>query len=126
MPLDRSRYPADWNAISKRIRDEAGNRCEWCGVANGAVGQRDRFGTFHEMGPMEAETAVCVDGERVTRIVLTVAHVENPDPMDCRPENLAALCQACHNKLDRPMRQKHAAETRRRKRIASGQAVMPL
>jgi hypothetical protein len=49
------------------------------------------------------------------KIVLTVAH--HPDPMNCAEENLHALCQKCHNRLDAPMRAKNAARTRRKKRI---------
>ena len=33
MPVDRLRYPADWEAISRRIRERAGGRCEWCHAA---------------------------------------------------------------------------------------------
>lgn len=36
---------------------------------------------------------------RIIRIVLTVAHI-NHDPTDNCPENLKALCQRCHNRLD--------------------------
>jgi hypothetical protein len=35
-PENRSRYPADWPQISAAIRDRAGDRCEACGVENGA------------------------------------------------------------------------------------------
>lgn len=96
MPYDRSKYPSDWPEISRRIRFErAGNRCEWCGAVNG------------EPHP--------VTGGRVT---LTTAHIHNPDPADVRDENLAALCNSCHNRHDAPMRARHAAETRRRKKEA--------
>ncbi len=37
MPMDRRKYPTDWEAISARIRHErAGDRCEACGVPNHA------------------------------------------------------------------------------------------
>jgi hypothetical protein len=33
LPENRAKYPADWKAISRRIRFErAGNRCEVCGA----------------------------------------------------------------------------------------------
>jgi hypothetical protein len=51
------------------------------------------------------------------KIILTVAHHPDPDPMNCAEENLHALCQKCHNRLDAPMRAKNAAKTRRKKRI---------
>lgn len=49
-------------------------------------------------------------------IVLTIAHIHDPDPANCTPENLQALCQRCHNTLDALMRSKNAWITRRAKR----------
>ena len=98
MPFERSRYPENWKQISLRIREREGWRCKWCGAVNGKP--------HPDTGSI---------------VVLTVAHLENPDPMDVRDENLAALCQACHNRLDAPMRAQHAAETRRQKKVDAGQ-----
>lgn len=84
MPIqakNKSLYPKDWPAISQRIRFErAGNRCEWCQAEN------------KQPHP--------VTGGMVT---LTVAHL-NHNPSDCRDENLAALCNQCHNAYDRQYR----------------------
>ncbi len=80
-PIDATRYPPDWKAISQRIRERDGNRCKTCGVENGALVERA--------------------GGKVTKVVLTVAHLYNSDPMDVRDENLAALCQMHHLALDR-------------------------
>ena len=44
------------------------------------------------------------------------------DPMDCSEDNLRALCQRCHLRYDARQHAANAARTRRRKRIASGQA----
>lgn len=102
MPHDRSKYPANWSEISKRIRFErAGSRCEWCGAAN------------HQPHP--------VTGGLVT---LTVAHWPDADPMNVAEDNLHALCNSCHNRVDAPMRVRHAAETRRRKKQERGQLVL--
>ena len=86
MPMNRSLYPPDWPQISRAIRERAGDKCEWCGRPN-----------------------------RVTGVVLTVAHL-NHTPADCRAENLAALCQACHLRYDHAMHMQHARETRMRRR----------
>ena len=86
--MKRHLYPSDWEQISIDIRYvRAGNRCEWCGAEN------------HLPHPVTG-----------SRVVLTVAHlgVDLPDgspgdkrnKMDCRPENLAALCQRCHLRYD--------------------------
>jgi len=105
MPIDKERYPENWPAISKRIRFErASNCCEWCGARNGWP---------HP-----------VTGSKV---ILTVAHLGIPKPdgtpgskddkMDCREENLAALCQKCHLDYDRPENVEKVRATIRQKRI---------
>lgn len=130
--MDRSRYPADWEAISQRIRARADNCCEWCGVPNGMWGYRDKRGRFVELaGIRELATEVAPYGAHVFRIMLTVAHLGVPHPdgrpgnvhdkMDCRDENLAALCQKCHLSHDVDEHKFNAAWTRRRRRIEAGQ-----
>lgn len=103
MPIQRERYPSDWEQISQRIRFErAGNKCEWCGAEN------------YQPHPITG-----------SKVVLTVAHYPDPNPMNCAEENLHALCQKCHNGVDAPMRTANAKITRQRKRMeaieASGQ-----
>lgn len=128
-----SLYPKDWKEISRAIRvDRAGDRCEWCGVANKAEGARDLAGKFHGrqalgwVGPDDWDL-LFGKGEqpKYITIVLTVAHLGKPHPdgklgnkhdkADCRPENLAALCQRCHLNFDRPDHIARAAATRERK-----------
>lgn len=62
-----SRYPADWKAIARRVKDEAGWRCVRCG---------------HPHDPAAGRT-------------LTVHHA-NMDPSCSAWWNLLPLCQACH------------------------------
>lgn len=119
-PMDRTRYPKDWTQISAAIRARAGDRCEFCGVPNGAFIQRKpNSDRYHELSIGQAETAG-LEGERVTLVVLTVAHLDH-DPMNSDPANLRALCQRCHLRYDREQHARTAAETRRRKREAAGQ-----
>ena len=43
MPIraeNRARYPVDWREISRRVRDEAGQKCEQCGAPNGVLIRR--------------------------------------------------------------------------------------
>jgi len=91
-PENRHRYPADWAAISLRIRAREKNRCKFCGARN------------HEPNP-----------ETGSRVVLTVAHL-NQIPEDCREENLAALCQRCHLRYDALDRAKLIEEGLERRR----------
>lgn len=125
MPIresQRARYPNDWRAISKRIRERAGQRCEctgqcgdehdhWtCGAVNGSliVRDADRPASYVEYGKCDSESA----RKRAVRVVLTVAHL-NHDPSDNVRSNLLALCQRCHLRLDRHEHAKNARETRR-------------
>jgi hypothetical protein len=120
MPFHRERYPEDWKAISKRIREErAGNKCEWCDVANKAYGARDRNDEWHDyerIGMMSASAGEYLFGEfpKCITIVLTVAHIDH-DTTNNDDSNLAALCQRCHLRHDAKHHAKNAAVTRRRK-----------
>lgn len=111
MPADMSKYPANWAEIRAAILRRAGGqepdprvgaRCEFCGAEN------------HKPNPATG-----------ARVILTVAHLDDPDPLNCDPANLAALCQRCHNRLDAPMRAANRAANmarkQRRRAIRGGQ-----
>lgn len=127
MPCDYSKYPKNWKQIRQRILKRADNKCERCGVDNHAYGYRNSNGEFIKCEGMALETAA-LDDEKIIQIVLTIAHTIDPDPMNCADDNLQALCQKCHNKLDAPMRAKNAAVTRARKnkekQTANGQLTL--
>lgn len=119
MPMNRADYPPDWPAISRRARDAAGNRCQQCGVANGAVGARDRHGEWHDEDDIHAMNSDVgyglFDGEfpEMIRIVLTCHH---PDGDKANPDaRLIVMCQRCHLNADRAHHLAKAAQTRRRK-----------
>ena len=86
-PENKNRYPKNWKEIRAAILNRAGNKCEFCGIENGAI------------------------KENGSKVVLTIAHLDHT-PENCNPENLRALCQKCHNTYDA----KHRAETRRNTR----------
>jgi hypothetical protein len=99
---NKRRYPTEWPLISVWVRVCAGWRCEWCGAVQGS--------------PTRAS-----GGKRP--VVLTVAHVRDPAPENATPDNLAALCQACHLALDR---RHHVEVARRNRRRALGVLEMAL
>ena len=123
MPMDRSTYPKDWPAISRRVREEAGQKCQRCGVANGAFVVRagDRVDV---LDGRSAEIAAR-EGKKVTRIVLTVAHTGPNKHGKHDLSSLEALCQRCHLREDLDDHVRHAAETRRRRRVEAGQMELP-
>lgn len=138
MPIrasERDRYPVDWPQISERVREEAGQRCEWCGVENGAVilrGSDNQYGASlpawrYADAPVYDHTFSACTGEPIpganwdtfdpnargpVKVVLTVAHLDH-QPENCARENLRALCQKCHNDYDAPVRRRGIAERRK-------------
>lgn len=138
MPMQRDRYPENWDAISMRIRERAGWKCEECGVENGAdilrstvdgsryivLDEQTRFYRWPDGTLIKPED---VPGEyptwrKHTRIVLTTAHLDH-DTTNNVDSNLRSMCQRCHNRYDMPMRQLHAAKTRRIKKQKAVQAL---
>lgn len=132
-PENRARYPADWPAISRAVKDRAGWRCEGspaapdCRLQHGALGGRSPGGVWHPALPLgdnglrlvwpEPRTLAWCEGHserlRIVRIVLTVGHLDHV-PEHCDPSNLRAWCQRCHLTYDA----QHHAETRARTRRA--------
>ena len=91
MPMDKKRYPKNWKEIAFAKKESVEWRCENCGMQ--CRKPNEPFDTHKR--------------------TLTVAHL-NHTPEDCRPENLRALCSACHLRYDAT----HHAETRRSKQTA--------
>ena len=89
MPMERERYPKNWMQIAFSIKEKAEWKCQKCGKQ--CRRPNEPFDTHKR--------------------TLTVAHL-NHIPEDVRPENLMAMCSACHLQYDA----KHHAETRKRKR----------
>ena len=91
-------YPPDWAEISERIRfQRARGRCEWCEA---------------EHGHPHPETG--------SKVILTTAHLDH-NPANNAEDNLAALCQKCHNTYDATNR---ASNRHRRARAVAGQMTI--
>lgn len=144
MPIretNRARYPENWKEISATVRFEAGNKCEWCGVENGAVilrGSDNQDGvslpayryadapvydhTFHAQTgrPIPGANWDTFDANArgPVKMVLTVAHLDHM-PENCERSNLRALCQSCHNAYDAPMRRRGIQDRARASRACS-------
>lgn len=110
-PENRDRYPADWAAISKRIREaRAEGRCECRGECRtGHTSRcRARNGKPH---PITGST-----------VVLTVAHLDHT-PENCDDANLKAMCNRCHLAYDAAH---HTATARRTRQAAMTAGMEPL
>jgi hypothetical protein len=143
MPVDKSRYPADWLDVRARIlaratpAGEEWPRCEWCGVMDRSVIVRDRRAPRWTRDRWEyASDADALGGAKLTFVILTIAHLgtdypdgrsgDKHDKMDCRDENLAALCQRCHLFYDLDEHIANRARTMRRRRVEAGQLELAL
>ncbi len=104
MPIkqeNKKRYPKNWKEIREKIRSRANNKCEWCGVVNHSW--INRF-----------SREICLqDEDNTIRVVCTVAHLDHI-PENCDDDNLAFLCQKCHNNYDKVHRQATRKKTKNR------------
>ncbi len=114
MPMDRTRYPADWDTIALAVKEATGWICQDCGMQCRKPGET--FDTHRRTMRVHHVGVAKPDG----------TPGDPHDKQDCRPENLLALCAACHLKRDLPIHIVHAAETRRRKVVARGQLEFDL
>jgi hypothetical protein len=119
-PFDRSLYPPDWPAISRRIRERSRGNCECtgqCGTKHPA-----KRCLAHQGRPIDPFSDPPVIGNHGRGVVLTVAHL-NHTPGDCRDSNLLALCQRCHLALDRDLHTASSARTRRTRKDEAHEAA---
>jgi hypothetical protein len=119
VPCSYKNYPQDWKHIRQRILERAKHRCEQCGVKNYAMGYRERDGRFVACDP---DAALDMD-KKPLKIILTTAHLCECRPLCGNEDHLQSLCQACHNRLDGPMRRRHARQTRRAKLGNAGGSI---
>jgi 5-methylcytosine-specific restriction endonuclease McrA len=98
MPMDRSLYPDDWDAIAYQVKEAADWTCQRCGKACYRPGQPalDR------------------------RKVLTVHHKDH-NPQNCADDNLEALCAPCHLREEVAYRIRLAYRAARK----AGQLILP-
>jgi len=134
MPTDMSRYPDNWAEIRNNILVRAGGqsdaprigaKCEWCGIENYSV----KVGGNVVRVAVSYRDAMSIKADGLPTasiVVLTIAHLADPDPMNCDPDNLAALCQKCHNGYDAAMRRHNRQVGAIKKQIDSGQMRLPL
>jgi hypothetical protein len=110
MPCNYKEYPDNFKWLSRQIISDAGNRCELCYAPNGELIYRDKAWRY----PWKVAADIDAEefhGRKSTKIVLTVHHIDG-DKQNSAKQNLIALCQRCHLRLDIG---KHMANRRRNK-----------
>jgi len=145
MPVDWSKYPANWAAFSREIREREGQRCKWCKARNGVYVSRSDDGlmymtadddgnyrrwcssTGESLGFITPNTGEWEGWRGAIKIVLTVAHLNADDgPCQCNPkcanpDHVVALCQRCHLRYDGVRHKRNRLRNRR-----AGSAVRDL
>lgn len=134
MPINYKLYPANWQDIRKNILERDNHCCKVCKVKNGIYVFRGLWNNQEVFQTNDARVYRTTDGQFLTenpfacidpstgdpaqkaiKIVLTVAHL-NHDIKDNREENLSALCQLHHLRLDRDQHMTNSKETRKKKK----------
>ncbi len=92
MPMDRKRYPENWDEIAFEVKEAAGWKCRICKVQCYRPGEK------------------VYDFSRVA----ATAHLDH-NSADCGSDNLICLCSSCHLKYDRKQHAKSAAKKRLKK-----------
>ncbi|MGG6295247.1 HNH endonuclease [Leptolyngbya sp. AN02str] len=95
MPMDRSRYPDNWEAIALQVKESASWACQQCGQQCLQSGE-EWLAFLLRLNVTVGEAATM--SEHPTRYVLTTAHL-NHDPENPDAE-LRAWCAPCHCRYD--------------------------
>lgn len=136
-PENRKLYPGgsptspEWKALRSRMLEREQHKCKWCKAPNHQWIARGNGRCSDSYMLMEGEVFHVETGEFLGRakgseydtknliqVILTIAHLDQ-DPTNNEDDNLAALCQRCHNRHDAPHRAKSAAKTRHSKKASA-------
>jgi len=99
-PENAKRYPQNWRDISKAIKERAEWRCE-CEGECGRGSHIGRCSNTHNEPAYDSKY----------NVILTTAHLDHV-PENCEPDNLKAMCQACHLSYDKHHHAKTRAKTK--------------
>lgn len=116
MPVDYSRYPANWKReIVPAVLQRANHSCEVCGLENGqqvwsvkldvrggdSQTNKARYSARTLWFRDERDARRENDNPKPVRVVLTVAHLDHDEENhDVQMDRLRAMCQLCHLRYD--------------------------
>ena len=95
-PIDYKDYPDNWKWLSRQVIKDANNKCELCYAPNRQWIIR-RYNTADYPWVLFKGNEE-VEGKPI-KVVLTVHHIDL-DKKNSKKQNLIALCQKCHLRLD--------------------------
>lgn len=114
MPYNINAYPKDWKAIAYKVKSAANWTCQHCGKPCRRLKQsKEDFEQY--LRSCASEEMAIAFRLKPQQFTLTTAHID-PDPMNCDPINLLALCSVCHLRMDAKMHAENAKKTREGKR----------
>lgn len=102
MPIQRERYPDDWEEIALAIKTEANWKCQECGRECRKPGESWSEFIDRIVPKVHCKSSYDLNQEindKPGRFVLTVAHLDHT-PENCDRANLKALCSVCHCRYD--------------------------
>ena len=119
MPISKAnaaRYPENWKQLRAAVLERAGHRCEGspaypdCRVPNGAY----RVCSSSQWSMSEYAALDMAGGvtDEVSKIVLTIAHLEHDELETQDIDRLRAWCQKCHLTYDAKHHAQNARATR--------------
>ncbi|MEW6497923.1 MAG: HNH endonuclease [Cyanobacteriota bacterium] len=115
--MDKLKYPQNWDAIANEVK----NKADWLCLGCNKLCRKPK----ESCEDFSARTGYSLSDVTAhpQRWTLTVAHL-NHVPMDCREENLKALCSVCHLAYDLEQHKKTRSGKRYRDAEAGGQLTL--
>ena len=127
MPMDRTRYPRNWQEIAHSIKDRDRWTCQQCGLKHDEIIHRHKTKPEQWVQAGQGELPAEYERKKV-KVVVSVHHIGAPkedgtpgdchDKMDCRDANLITLCARCHFLADLPSHIESAQRSRKNKKRA--------
>lgn len=125
MPVDKSKYPDNWDSLCADLKRDADWKCEVCEAPHGSTVYREH-NSDRWTEDLSYARANFWRGIYKSETQLQVAHLGIPKPdgspgdksdtLDCRPENLRVMCRRCHLDFDLPENIPNRRRTRLRRR----------
>ncbi len=118
MPCNYALYPSTWKLLRAEILTRAQLRCECsgqCGIHGGPTNAHRCIERHHTQ-------AIFARG----RIVLTLAHLCQCQPLCADPAHIIAACQRCHLRIDRFKHSANRATRARANKQIHLTTVLPL